>query len=106
MLTFYLLAGTKAGTDQIKIAIPGLDPFIINITIQAAPANTLEITLPKKQIQPGTTLTGEITVRDNRGNIVTSQTTIKSSTTSNITAALPTAISGGQQTFSMKGEKS
>lgn len=106
ILTLYLQIGTKAGDEQIRITIPGLETYNINIKIESAPANTVEIVLPQEQIRIGSTTTGEISIKDNRGNLVTSPTTIKSSITSNIITTLPTTINGGHQSFSIKGEKS
>ena len=69
----------KAGDDKITINIPGIDPIIIPVQVNAGEAKKILLTLEKSRMDLTSTTTskGKINVVDTRNNKVTTGTVIK-----------------------------
>ena len=69
----------KAGDDKIIVNIPGIDPIIIPVQVNAGEAKKILLTLEKSRMDLTSTTTskGKINVVDTRNNKVTTGTVIK-----------------------------
>lgn len=103
-LDITLYPNFKAGNDTITINIPGIDPIIIPVTVNAGAAKTILLKLEKTRmdLSSNTGSQGTIDVVDSRNNKVTSWTTIKiwviGSAKSNVTEFVYT---GKQYTYTI-----
>ncbi|MCK9466717.1 MAG: FG-GAP-like repeat-containing protein [Candidatus Absconditabacterales bacterium] len=87
-LEVYLMPSFKAGNDVISISVSGIKTVNIPVTVNPAPAKIVEINADKDVISVNSNIQANLKISDNRGNIVTKNTTIKIGTLG------PLAISG------------
>jgi len=78
-LELVLYPNFKAGDDKITVNIPGIDPIIIPVQVNAGEAKKILLTLEKSRMDLTSTTTskGKINVVDTRNNKVTTGTVIK-----------------------------
>ena len=79
-LKVYLLPSFEAGTDTIRVAVQGLKEVQIPVTILPAEASVVELDTATKKIDQDQNFNATLSVRDKRGNKVTSPQQVKLAT--------------------------